>query len=186
MKVSGAKIFFIQQLVRCLLFHRLLQDVSNTTIDVCDSSIVKKKMVVTWGQSLHLGCFLKLPAVLASQTVTWYHYSKEKGRYKIQYRPDKYVETSEHGLVIIAVTEQDAGRYIPYTFIINFLLIERINLTLSKKYLFLDMTAGWALLCYVPTMLLWMLIDAHHLQRVMTTKKYIRIGVMNLRNISLQ
>jgi hypothetical protein len=90
---------------------RLLQDVSNSTVDVCDSSVVKKKMVVTWGQSLHLGCFLKMPAVLASQTITWYHYSKEKGRYKIQYRPDKYVETSEHGLVIIAVTEGDAGRY---------------------------------------------------------------------------
>lgn len=72
-------------------------------------------MVVTWGQSLHLGCFLKMPAVLASQTITWYHYSKEKGRYKIQYRPDKYVETSEHGLVIIAVTEQDAGRLV-YSF----------------------------------------------------------------------
>jgi hypothetical protein len=64
----------------------LLQDVSNSTVDVCDSSVVKKKMVVTWGQSLHLGCFLKMPAVLASQTITWYHYSKEKGRYKIQYR----------------------------------------------------------------------------------------------------
>ncbi|XP_056647935.1 semaphorin-2A isoform X1 [Diorhabda sublineata] len=89
----------------------LLQDVSNSTHDVCDSSVVKKKMVVTWGQSLHLGCFLKMPAVLSSQTITWYHYSKEKGRYKIQYRPDKYVETSEHGLVIIAVTESDAGRY---------------------------------------------------------------------------
>ncbi|XP_072392355.1 semaphorin-2A [Diabrotica undecimpunctata] len=89
----------------------LLQDVSNRTHDVCDSSVVKKKMIVTWGQSLHLGCFLKMPAVLATQTITWYHYSKEKGRYKIQYRPDKYIETSEHGLVIITVTESDAGRY---------------------------------------------------------------------------
>ncbi|XP_048526346.1 semaphorin-2A isoform X1 [Dendroctonus ponderosae] len=89
----------------------LLQDVSNSTIDVCDSSVIKKKMMVTWGQSLHLGCFLKMPAVLASQTITWYHYSKEKGRYKIQYKPEKYVETSEHGLVIISVTEADAGRY---------------------------------------------------------------------------
>lgn len=89
----------------------LLQDVSNSTIDVCDSSVVKKKMVVTWGQSLHLGCFLKMPAVLASQTITWYHYSKEKGRYKIMFNPEKYIETSEHGLVIISVTEADAGRY---------------------------------------------------------------------------
>ncbi|KAK9874914.1 hypothetical protein WA026_005730 [Henosepilachna vigintioctopunctata] len=89
----------------------LLQDVSNSTIDVCDSSVIKKKMVVTWGQSLHLGCFLKMPAVLSSQTITWYHYSKDKGRYKIQFRPEKYIETSERGLVIIAVTEADAGRY---------------------------------------------------------------------------
>lgn len=54
-------------------------------------------MTVTWGQSLHLGCFMKMPAVLASQTITWYHYSKEKGRYKIQYKAEKYIETSEHG-----------------------------------------------------------------------------------------
>lgn len=92
-------------------FPGLLQDVSNSTADVCDSSVVKKKMIVTWGQSLHLGCFLKMPAVLASQTITWYHYSKEKGRYKIIFRPEKYIETSEHGLVIVAVTEADAGRY---------------------------------------------------------------------------
>ena len=65
---------------------RLLQDVSNSTMGVCDSSVVKKKMVVTWGQSIHLGCFLKLPEVLSSQTVTWFHYSKEKGRYQIVYR----------------------------------------------------------------------------------------------------
>lgn len=78
---------------------------------MCDSSVVKKRMVVTWGQSLHLGCFLKMPAVLASQTITWYHFSKEKGRYEIAFRPDKYIETSEHGLVIIGVTEADAGRY---------------------------------------------------------------------------
>jgi hypothetical protein len=53
---------------------------------VCDSSVVKKKMVVTWGQSIHLGCFLKMPEVLSSQTVTWFHYNKEKGRYQIVYR----------------------------------------------------------------------------------------------------
>lgn len=52
-----------------------------------------------------------MPAVLASQTITWYHFSKEKGRYEILFRPEKYIETSEHGLVIIGVTEADAGRY---------------------------------------------------------------------------
>ncbi|XP_026463274.1 semaphorin-2A isoform X2 [Ctenocephalides felis] len=89
----------------------LLQDVSNSTSDVCDSSVVRKKMVVTWGQSIHLGCFVKMPEVLQKQTVTWFHHSKEKGRYQIVFRPDKYIETSEHGLVIIAVNEADAGRY---------------------------------------------------------------------------
>ncbi|KAL0270780.1 UNVERIFIED_CONTAM: hypothetical protein PYX00_008074 [Menopon gallinae] len=89
----------------------LLQDVSNSSISICDSSVVKKKLVATWGQSVHLGCFLKVPEVLSSQSITWYHYSKEKGRYQIVFRPDKYIETSEHGLVIIGVSEADAGRY---------------------------------------------------------------------------
>lgn len=52
-----------------------------------------------------------MPEVLQKQTVTWFHHSKEKGRYQIVFRPDKYIETSEHGLVIIAVNEADAGRY---------------------------------------------------------------------------
>ncbi|XP_018334945.1 semaphorin-2A, partial [Agrilus planipennis] len=89
----------------------LLQDVSNNTLDICDSSVVKKKMVATWGQSLHLGCFLKMPAVLSTQTITWFHYSKDKGQYKINYRPEKYIETSEHGLIILSLTEADTGRY---------------------------------------------------------------------------
>ncbi|KAF4526524.1 hypothetical protein B566_EDAN005891 [Ephemera danica] len=89
----------------------LLQDVSNSTASVCDSCVIKKKMVVTWGQSIHLGCFVKMPEVLTSQTVTWFHHSKDKGRYQLMYRPDKYIETSEHGLVIIGVNEADAGRY---------------------------------------------------------------------------
>ncbi|XP_066909227.1 semaphorin-2A [Halyomorpha halys] len=89
----------------------LLQDVSNSSASVCDSSVVKKKLSVTWGQSVHLGCFVKMPQVLASQTVTWYHYSKEKGRYQIVYRGDKYIETCERGLVIVSVTEADSGRY---------------------------------------------------------------------------
>ncbi|XP_075210954.1 semaphorin 2a [Lycorma delicatula] len=89
----------------------LLQDVTNSTAGVCESSVVKKKLTVTWGQSVHLSCFLKMPQVLSSQTVTWYHYSKEKGRYQIIYRPEKYIETCERGLVIVSVSEADSGRY---------------------------------------------------------------------------
>lgn len=75
---------FKQQIISFV--SSLLQNVMNTTPDVCDTSITNKKMVVTWGQSIHLGCFLKVPKVLEKQTVTWYHYSKEKGRYKIVFR----------------------------------------------------------------------------------------------------
>lgn len=41
---------------------------------------MKKKVIVTYGQSVHLGCFIKIPEVLKNQQVTWYHHSKEKGR----------------------------------------------------------------------------------------------------------
>ncbi|KAG8282638.1 Semaphorin-2A [Homalodisca vitripennis] len=89
----------------------LLQDVTNSSASVCESSVIKKKLSVTWGQSVHLSCFVKMPQVLSSQTVTWYHYSKEKGRYQIIYRGDKYIETCERGLVIVTVNEADSGRY---------------------------------------------------------------------------
>lgn len=68
------------------LVGSLLQDVTNSSASVCESSVIKKKLSVTWGQSVHLSCFVKMPQVLSSQTVTWYHYSKEKGRYQIVYR----------------------------------------------------------------------------------------------------
>ncbi|KAK6631234.1 Semaphorin-2A [Polyplax serrata] len=89
----------------------LLQDVANISKSICDSSVVKKKIFATWGQSVHLGCFLRVPEALAPQTITWYHYNKEKGKYQIKFRSDKYIETNEHGLVIIGVSESDAGRY---------------------------------------------------------------------------
>ncbi|XP_063698787.1 semaphorin-2A isoform X2 [Culicoides brevitarsis] len=89
----------------------LLQDVGNETYDICDTSVLKKKIVVTYGQSVHLGCYVKVPEVLKDQQVTWYHHSKEKGRYEIKYSPTKYIETTERGLVIISVNEADGGRY---------------------------------------------------------------------------
>lgn len=56
------------------------QDVGNDTYDICDTSVLKKKVIVTYGQSVHLGCFVKIPEVLKNQQVKWYHHSKEKGR----------------------------------------------------------------------------------------------------------
>ena len=64
-------------IVLCSFFS---QDVGNETNDICDSSVQKKKIVVTYGQSVHLGCFLKIPEVLKNQQVTWFHHSKDKGR----------------------------------------------------------------------------------------------------------
>ncbi|CAH2234036.1 jg25597 [Pararge aegeria aegeria] len=90
----------------------LIQDVANETADICDSSISRKSVSATWGQSLHLGSFVKMPEVLQPRAVTWYHYSREKGRHPIAFnKPEKYIETSEHGLLIISVNEADAGRY---------------------------------------------------------------------------
>ncbi|CAK1582749.1 unnamed protein product [Parnassius mnemosyne] len=90
----------------------LIQDVANETADICDSSISRKSVSATWGQSLHLGSFVKMPEVLHPRAITWYHYSKEKGRHPIIFnKPEKYIETSEHGLLIISVNEGDAGRY---------------------------------------------------------------------------
>ncbi|EAT42479.1 AAEL005993-PA [Aedes aegypti] len=89
----------------------LLQDVGNETYDICDTSVLKKKIIVTYGQSVHLGCFVKVPEILKDQSVTWYHHSKEKGRYEIKYNPTKYIETTERGLVVISVNEADGGRY---------------------------------------------------------------------------
>ncbi|XP_061387720.1 semaphorin-2A [Musca vetustissima] len=89
----------------------LLQDVGNETSDICDSSVLKKKITVTYGQSVHLGCFVKIPEVLKNEQVTWYHHSKDKGRYEIKYNPTKYIETTERGLVVVSVNEADGGRY---------------------------------------------------------------------------
>lgn len=89
----------------------LLQDVANNTNDICDNSVQKKKIVVTYGQSVHLGCFVKIPEVLKNQQVSWYHYSKDKGRYEVKYSPTKYIDTTERGLVVVSVNEGDAGRY---------------------------------------------------------------------------
>lgn len=57
-----------------------LQDVANETNDICDTSVSKNKIVVTYGQSIHLGCFETVPEILRDQQVSWYHHSKDNGR----------------------------------------------------------------------------------------------------------
>ncbi|GBN40761.1 Semaphorin-2A, partial [Araneus ventricosus] len=66
-----------------------------------------------WGQSVHLACPVHLPqaetAVIGSSR--WFRYSREKGKYEVQQRRDKYIYTQDQGLVILSVTERDSGRY---------------------------------------------------------------------------
>ncbi|XP_050076177.1 semaphorin-2A-like [Anopheles maculipalpis] len=88
-----------------------LQDVGNRTSDICDTNVMRKKIIVTFGQSVHLGCFARVPEILKHQPVTWYHHSKERGRYEVRYSVTKHIETSEGGLVVIAINEADSGRY---------------------------------------------------------------------------
>jgi hypothetical protein len=90
------------------LFHQLLilQDVGNDTYDICDVSVIEKKIVVTYGQSVHLGCFVKIPEILKDQEVVWYHAAK-----KIDYSPSKYIATTERGLAVLSLSEEDSGRY---------------------------------------------------------------------------
>ncbi|CAG0890637.1 unnamed protein product [Darwinula stevensoni] len=94
-------------------YHGLLQDVSQSNPGMCDNNISKKRLTAHWGQSVHLACDINLPDPLhsAQTSLTWYHHSREKGRYPIELRPGKYIQTSDQGLVIVGVTEADAGRY---------------------------------------------------------------------------
>ncbi|XP_022163528.1 semaphorin-2A-like [Myzus persicae] len=90
----------------------LLQDVTNSSRSVCESSVVNKRLTVTFGQSVHLSCFVKMPQVLKVYPVTWYHHSKEKGRYMVSFsRVEKYIATVEGGMVIVGASEEDGGRY---------------------------------------------------------------------------
>lgn len=57
-----------------------MQDVANEKSDICDASVSKNKIVVTYGQSIHLGCFETVPEILKDQQVVWYHHTNENGR----------------------------------------------------------------------------------------------------------
>ena len=65
--------------------------------------------MANFGQSVHLSC--SLGQVASGEEVEWHHYSKTKGRYTVQFAPEKHVITSERGLVVISIAEEDSGRY---------------------------------------------------------------------------
>ncbi|UYV69832.1 Sema-2a [Cordylochernes scorpioides] len=87
----------------------LLQDVTNATPGICDKSIRSRPMRVYWGQSVHLACPVQLPA--QSSSPQWFHYSRE-GQTLLTSAGGKFIPTADHGLVVVSVTEREAGRYI--------------------------------------------------------------------------
>ncbi|XP_064475057.1 semaphorin-2A-like isoform X2 [Ornithodoros turicata] len=102
-----------------------LQDVTNSTPGICEKSIRRKQIHAYWGESIHLSCQAHHPDLLEPpggasflpsnrlppQTLQWIHYSREKGRRVVMPKRDKYVHSQDHGLVVMALTERDAGRY---------------------------------------------------------------------------
>lgn len=70
-------------------------------------------MHVFWGQSVHLSCAIHMPDIesMGLGPLRWYHYSREKGKYAVLHRREKYIHTADHGLVVLSVSERDAGRY---------------------------------------------------------------------------
>ncbi|XP_015920801.1 semaphorin-2A isoform X2 [Parasteatoda tepidariorum] len=91
----------------------LLQDVTNATPGTCDNCVKNKPMHVFWGQSVHLSCAIHMPDIesMGLGPLRWYHYSREKGKYAVVHRREKYIHTADHGIVILSVSERDAGRY---------------------------------------------------------------------------
>lgn len=64
----------------------LLHDATNSTPSICEASAPLKTVRAGYGQSVHLAAYGKTPEALKDQHVIWYHHSREKGRYKINYK----------------------------------------------------------------------------------------------------
>ncbi|XP_023340558.1 semaphorin-2A [Eurytemora carolleeae] len=92
----------------------LLSDPTRSKDGLCDSSIFKRKLIANFGQSIHLSCSVGKSAVTSDSGVEWHHYSKTKGRYRVELRTEKHVLTNDNGLVVISVSDQDSGRCTPH------------------------------------------------------------------------
>lgn len=98
------------------MLHSLIQDIMNSTNGICDSSIEHKLMKVNWGQSIHLPCTIHSPdldSIIKSQgPIKWFYFRSEKSSgFEVFPKRDKFVLTSDHGLVILGVTDRENGRY---------------------------------------------------------------------------
>ena len=94
----------------------LMQDITNATPGICDNSIKQKQIKANWGQSIHLPCPIHIPdieSIITSEgPIKWFYYRSERSSgYEVFPRRDKFVDTSEHGLVILGITDRENGRY---------------------------------------------------------------------------
>lgn len=64
----------------------LLHDATNSTPSLCEASTPQRAIRAGYGQSVHLAAFAITPDALKDQQATWYHHSREKGRYKINFK----------------------------------------------------------------------------------------------------
>ena len=93
-----------------------MQDITNATPGICDNSIKQKQIKANWGQSIHLSCPIHIPdieSIIASEgPIKWFYYRSERSSgYEVFPRRDKFVHTSEHGLVILGISDRENGRY---------------------------------------------------------------------------
>ncbi|XP_064483153.1 semaphorin-2A-like [Ornithodoros turicata] len=102
--------------------HGYLQDVTKSTPGICEKSVQLKQIHAYRGESVYLSCKAHHPAFLEPpgsisflpsnrpQTLEWIHYSTN-GRRVVLPKPEKFVHSQDHALVVMALIESDAGRY---------------------------------------------------------------------------
>ncbi|XP_075679801.1 semaphorin 2a isoform X2 [Dermatophagoides pteronyssinus] len=94
----------------------LMQDIMNVTAGICDNTIEHKLMKVNWGQSIHLACQIHSPdiesIIKTKGPLKWLYYRSDKSSgFEVYPKRDKYIHTSDNGLVILGVTDRESGRY---------------------------------------------------------------------------
>ncbi|QQP35646.1 Semaphorin2Alike, partial [Caligus rogercresseyi] len=97
---------------KCRPYHLgLLQDPSEAEHGLCEASTPTQKLIVNFGQSVHLPCQVRQEAS-GEEEVSWFRFDNRRGkRYPLHESFDKYVITNEKGLVIIGMKEADGGKY---------------------------------------------------------------------------
>ena len=86
---------------------------------MCDGSVKQKDLKINYGQSVHLSCPLhtldsesQSNKLNNNNNVKWILYRNERSSgVEITMRKDKFIFTSDHGLVILSTTDREAGRY---------------------------------------------------------------------------